>query len=156
MIYSTLGWVFFFWLAVEGLSSIVFRRSRPYHATTHRDNELVLSWYIIYMSVCARACVCVFCFNSRGQRMCCYIVMKGAWLSLPGALITSAHVTPFNNPESSPHLFRLCTLKMGASEIKSVCLYLCVYRMQFCAWKREKSGRDSDWKTEESLWLCER
>lgn len=67
-----------------------------------------------------------------------HIVMKGAWLSLPGALITSAHVTPFNNPESSPHLFLLCVPKMGASEIK---------RRE----KREKSGRDSDWKTEESL-----
>lgn len=34
--------------------------------------------------------------------MCGYIVMKGACLSLPGTLITSAHVTPFNKPQSAP------------------------------------------------------
>lgn len=66
--------------------------------------------------------------------MCCYIVMKGAWLSLSGTLITSAHVTPFNNPHSP--LFS-CSLKMGAGEIKSVCL--CV-GMHECVhvWCREK------------------
>lgn len=34
-------------MKVEGLTSTPFRISKPYHATTHWDDELVLSWYIM-------------------------------------------------------------------------------------------------------------
>lgn len=56
--------------------------------------------------------------------MCCYIATKGTWLSLPGMLITSAHVTPFNNPQSPP--FSPLLSKSGGQEDKSVCWYVCV------------------------------
>ena len=74
-----------------------FRRSRPYQATTHRDNELVQSWNIKYMWVCV--CVCVFCFNLVSVLLHSDEV---SWLSLPGTLIAFAHVTPFNKPQFPP------------------------------------------------------
>lgn len=54
--------------------------------------------------------------------MCCYIVMKGTWLSPPGTLITSAHVTPFNNPHSPP--FSPLLSKKGSERDKE-CVFVC-------------------------------
>lgn len=56
--------------------------------------------------------------------MCCYIVMKGARLSLPGTLITSAHVTPFNNPQSPP-FSPLLSKNGGQRDKECVCLHVC-------------------------------
>lgn len=55
--------------------------------------------------------------------MCCYIVMKGTWLSPPGTLITSAHVTLFNNPHSPP--FSPMLSKNGSKRDKE-CVFVCV------------------------------
>ncbi len=57
--------------------------------------------------------------------MCCYIVMKGAWLSLPGTLITSTHVTPFNNPQSQP-FSPLLSKSEGQRDNIGVCVCVCV------------------------------
>lgn len=65
--------------------------------------------------------------------MCCYIVMKGAWLSLPGTLITSAHVTSFNNPQSTPFVPLLS--KNGGQRDKE-CVFSCVCECVYvCAWQ---------------------
>lgn len=78
--------------------------------------------------------------------MCCYILMKGAWLSLPGSLITSAHVTPFNKPQSPP--FSPLLSKIGgqrAEECRFACVSMCPRVRQLvgengkvCVGKREK------------------
>lgn len=93
----------------------------------------------VCVCVCAHACVCAaLCFHPGEQRMCCYIVMKGASLSLPGTLIASAHVTPFNNPESPP-VSPLISKTQDQRDKECVFVFVCVYRMK-CLKEREKCG----------------